>query len=413
MKKRSLLILSLIVSLTIQAQFRPFPQHVNYAAGTIKPSKYTQKQLDSITFTFYEMWKNKYLRNDCNDGQYYVYFDTKNTLNVSEGLGYGMLITAYMAGIDPLAKFYFDGLYNFYKAHPSAINPYLMAWEQVPGCQNNPNGGNNAATDGDIDIAYGMLLAKAQWGNKCVAQYDQEGINVINAIMKDEINPETYSIKLGDWAQKHEPKFYYATRSSDFIMDHFKVFRNYSTDAKWDSVIDRNYKLIENITTKYAPKTGFMPDFIVDIDKGGRPATRDFLESDNDGSYYYNSCRYPWRISMDYLLYGDQRAKNAMIKINDFLIQNTGGDAWKISSGYKLNGDPVAGGRDYTTPSFIAPFTISAMIDKKYQNWLDASYDALLGQKFEDNGYYENTVKTLALIVISGNSWAPELKDNN
>jgi endo-1,4-beta-D-glucanase Y len=56
-----------------------------------------------------------------------------NVITVSEAMGYGMLITAFMAGHDPEAKKYFDGLYRFYKKHPSKNNPRLMAWCQVHG----------------------------------------------------------------------------------------------------------------------------------------------------------------------------------------------------------------------------------------------------------------------------------------
>ncbi len=49
------------------------------------------------------------------------------------------------------------------------------------------------------------------------------------------------------------------------------------------------------------------------MDSSGKfiPAPANFLESENDGNYYYNSCRMPWRISMDYLINGNQDAKKS------------------------------------------------------------------------------------------------------
>ena len=114
---------------------RPFPQHASYTSGTIGPNNVTQQQLDDSTEAFYDRWKSRYLKNDCGPGLYYVAWDGGgSTLCVSEGQGYGMLITAIMAGYDPDAQTYFDGLYAFYKAHPSSINPRLMAWKQITGC---------------------------------------------------------------------------------------------------------------------------------------------------------------------------------------------------------------------------------------------------------------------------------------
>src|SRR6185503_14700054 len=132
-----------------------------------------------------------YLRNDCGAGQYYVWFNeatSNNTICVSEGQGYGMIITAYMAGHDPDAKIYFDGLYQFYKAHPSIHNPYLMAWNQITGCIDDPAGGNDGATDGDLDIAYALLLADKQWGSTGAINYFSEAVNVINAIKANDMN---------------------------------------------------------------------------------------------------------------------------------------------------------------------------------------------------------------------------------
>ena len=128
-------LLTILLSLTLVqafAQHFPFPQHTEYHTH-IKPSQYTQDQLDDQVKAFYEAWKAKYLINGCEDDQYYVFFDEGNTVTVSEGMGYGMMIVPIMAGYDPDARTYFDGLYRYYKAHPSHIMPYLMAWKQITG----------------------------------------------------------------------------------------------------------------------------------------------------------------------------------------------------------------------------------------------------------------------------------------
>src|SRR5215212_3627302 len=40
---------------------RPFPQHVSYSLGTIKPNHRTQEQLDDDVRAYYEGWKSRYL----------------------------------------------------------------------------------------------------------------------------------------------------------------------------------------------------------------------------------------------------------------------------------------------------------------------------------------------------------------
>src|SRR4029077_18396448 len=50
-----------------------------------------------------------------------------------------------------------------------------------------------------------------------------------------------------------------------------------------------------------------------------------------------------------------------------------------------------------------------AMVDAANQGWLDAIWDLMVATPLADGGYYENTLKLLAMIVMSGNWWAPEL----
>src|SRR4051812_8664914 len=85
---------------------RPFPQHVTYREGCILPSHVSRERMDDSVRAFYKAWKQRYIRRGCNEGEYYVWFegpDSRNKQCVSEGQGYGMIITALMAGYDTAA----------------------------------------------------------------------------------------------------------------------------------------------------------------------------------------------------------------------------------------------------------------------------------------------------------------------
>jgi len=43
---------------------KPFPQHVEYASGSILPNHRTQGQLDDDVRAFYDYWKSEYLIQD-------------------------------------------------------------------------------------------------------------------------------------------------------------------------------------------------------------------------------------------------------------------------------------------------------------------------------------------------------------
>jgi hypothetical protein len=113
----------------------------------------------------------------------------------------------------------------------------------------------------------------------------------------------------------------------------------------------------------------------------------------------------PWRAGTDYLLTGDKRAKQLCSRINSWLRKTTKNKPAGIASGYKLNG-AVLPDADYPSLCFIGPFTVSAMVDSRNQQWLNHLWDYLNRIKMKEFGYYDNTIKMLNLIVISGNYWS-------
>ena len=380
------------------AQNIPYPHHTNYKTN-IKPDV-EQSVLDKNTSDLYRKWKQEYLVSGCNSGEYYIDYDAGQT--VSEAHGYGMMIMVYMAGFDTDAKVYFDGMYKYFRNHPSGITPDLMAWKQNSSCVNVE--GNDSATDGDIDIAFSLLLADKQWGSSGVINYKAEAKKVISAIMKAEINKTQYNILYGDWVNSSSTKYYNATRSSDFIVDHFRSFDKAFTRSNWIKVVDKCYDIIDEIQTNYSSTTGLIPDFMVNTNGSVKPASKNHLEGKNDGNYYYNACRFPWRIATDYLISGEPRAKSSLDKLNTWIKTKTNNNPSKIKDGYKLDGTAIA---SWSDAAFVAPFAVSAMLDSN-QEWMDDIYTYLQTMKFSNQGYYENTIQLLSYVVISGNYWTPE-----
>ena len=382
---------------------KPFPQHVNYYAGTIKPTNVSQQQLDDSVRFFYDRWKERYINYDCAPGQCYVWFELKGKQCVSEGQGYGMITVALMAGYDTAAKTTYDGLFSYYKAHPSKKSPMLMAWAQTKDFKNIDE---SSATDGDMDIAYSLLLANAQWGSNGAVNYLQEAKAMIHSIMQQEINHQTFSILLSD-AIEVDSKDYFDMRSSDFMPAHFKTFKNISGDTDWQKVIDNNYKLFDLLQKKYSPDAGLVPDFIQNVNNKATPAQRSYLESRYDGVYNYNACRVPWRIATDYILNGDERSKIFVDKINRWIRETTKDNPDNISAGYTLEGDDLKR-RNFEAMSFIAPFAVASMTDSKNQLWLNNLWSYMEGFDLDQFDYYDNSIKMLTMILLSGNYWQPD-----
>jgi endo-1,4-beta-D-glucanase Y len=377
-----------------------------YPEGTILPTG-DQAALDQVATDYYDLWKAAYLKTAC--GGYYVSSDGgtgtggTDTITVSEAHGYGMVIVAMMAGHEPMAHEIFDGLNKLFLAYPSSLTPHLMAWAIGADCT--PVAGPDSATDGDLDIAFALLLAARLWPEGSLdgtVKYDQEAREVINAVMAGDVNPATHLTMLGDWAAVYadEAEKKDSTRPSDFMLDHFDAFR--SVDTSWQSVIDSTYGLIDTMQVQFAPHTGLLPDFVVNTSTMPKPAMAGFLEDDTDGDYAYNSVRVPWRLGTAWVATSDPRAKTAAARINTFIESATGGDPQNIVNGYKLDGTKIGEGLELL---WEAPFGVSAMIDASNQAWLDKIWADI--SNVDDQGYFDTTVATLCVIVMSGNWWAP------
>jgi endo-1,4-beta-D-glucanase Y len=402
MRVKCIAILLLWVSWANAQQIaNPFPQHTRYFTETVKPNHISRLQLDNMVRGFYTQWKTRFVKTVPGKPQSYIWFEgTGRKQCVSEGQGYGMIITVLMAGHDMKSQLTYDSLFRYVRSHPSGRSKYLMAWAQKT---NGTDLDKTSATDGDMDIAYSLLLASKQWGNKGAINYLQEAKAMINAIMRYEINPKSWSVLLSDGVEA-ESKDYFATRSSDFMPAHFKAFQQATHDARWGKVTDAGYKLFNYIQVNYSPDAGLLPDFIINLNKKPKPAGPHFLEDKNDGQYNYNACRVPWRIATDYLLTGDKRSKNIASKINSWIRETTNNNTYNLSAGYTLAGNDIKG-RYFEALSFVAPFGVSAMVDAKNQVWLNHIWDYLVGFKLKDYDYYDNSIKLLNMIIMSGNYW--------
>jgi endoglucanase len=428
----------------------PFPQHNLYQEGTILPNHISQEEMDDSVQSFYRGWKQHYIKAGCREGEEYVWFEgTKGTnICVSEGQGYGMVIVALMAGYDSTAQSTYDCLYRFYKSHPSTTSPYLMAWMQKKDCVSLDGG---TATDGDMDIAYSLLLADAQWGRHSNIPYKQDALAMISAIREQEINPVTYIVMEANGAHPRN-KDYYDMRSSDFMPDHLRAFREASGDPFWDSVITNNYRVFHYLQDTYSPEVGLVPDFIKHIriaqglgyeggvktenpalkiplspterklDSGpaadsadaslfAEPAQPNYLESKYDGVYNFNACRVPWRISADYLVSGDPQAAAFLSRINSWIRATTKGNPDNISAGYNLSGEDLPH-RYFEALCFICPFAVAAMASPDNQDWLNKLWDYTVHFRLKDFDYYDNSIKMLDMIILSGNYWTPKTAVN-
>ncbi len=389
----------------------PFPQHVSYAPNTIKPNKYSQTQQDQDVKTYYTIWKSRYV---VNTGQtvssiqlYRIALGNPGTpkwnQTVSEGQGYGMMIVALMAGHDTNAQTIFDGLWKFSRVNFSRVDKRLMRWK-VPTVLSD----QDSAFDGDADIAYALLLAHQQWGSTGQVNYLQEAKTVIQAIRESTIGKNSYLPLLGDWA-RDEPDTalhnQYSPRSSDFMPAHFRAFGRATNQALfWNQVVSKTQGVTTIIQQNYSSATGLLPDFIVNTctNTAFCPPQGETLEEPTDKDYSFNAGRVPMRLGTDVLI-NNSSSRAQVRKISLWARRSTGGDPLSLKEGYHLDGSPINVTSKFNI-FFAAPFGVAAMSVPSQQVWLNSIYDSV---RIKHQGYYEDSVALLCLLIMTGNYWDP------
>jgi endo-1,4-beta-D-glucanase Y len=146
--KKIFLLIFLASSTLAFSQAQPFPANKKYLNGLMAATKNSQDVLNS-----YATWKTNFVE-QCSNGRYRVKFDDRSQ-TVSEGIGYGMLLSAYMGD-----KTLFDGFWLYYKANVNGNG--VMNWK-INGCFEAI--GQNGATDAELDVAFALIVADYQWAS--------------------------------------------------------------------------------------------------------------------------------------------------------------------------------------------------------------------------------------------------------
>jgi endo-1,4-beta-D-glucanase Y len=373
-----------------------FPSHTTYQVG-VMPSA-SQSSRDAAVEKQYDSWKSTYLHQGCASKEYYVSTkgdsDATNSGPVSEGQGYGMNIVPLMAGYDANAQSEFNGLWQLVKDHEDQYG--LMQW-QLDGktCKYYSGGTPDAATDGDLDIGYGLILADKQWGG-----YSADAKAWLAAFYAHDVAPDGH-LKCEDDGPNTD------TRPSDMMLDHLRAFATYDTSHDWNKVIQRTEAVISEFTKSHSPSGGLLSDFVVNANTTSpKPAPADYQEDQPDNIVGYNSIRVPWHLGTDALLYGGSAAAVSLstAKLESACLKKeSGGNPQNVYPHTNLNCTPYStSDQAEEAGDSVGPAAMAA----GDQAWTDAIWKQLSQNPFGD-GYFGETIKTLVYLVMAGDYWRP------
>jgi hypothetical protein len=249
--------------------------------------------------------------------------------------------------------------------------------------------------DGDLDIAMALLMAHRQWGSSGAVNYLAEGKGTIADLKQYNMTAEGFTKGLPAATNN---------RTSDYMITHFRAFKRATGDALWDQAVEKAYYLLDTMQTVFAPATGLMPDFVMNTSSGSPVPSTGYIGDGNamEGFYYWNGCRNPWRLGCDYVTSGDTRFATICGRLLDFFKASSGGNPAQIASGYKLDGTVLGA---FPDGAFIGPAAVGAMVDARFQGFLDALWQWNASNL--TTGYYDSELQFLSMIVASGNWWNP------
>ncbi|WP_125544608.1 glycosyl hydrolase family 8 [Levilactobacillus lindianensis] len=340
----------------------------------------------SAAVTQYQQWRKAYV---AGSSQKYVKSNNGQgkTTALSEGQGYAMLSAVLAAKKGAKTQTTFNQFYKYYRAHRVSSKVPLMQWQQTKrsGKMTSKGSQKNSATDGDLDIAYALILADKQWGSR-KTNYKKAAKSLIKAIKQKEINQTTYLPTMGNWATSSYDVS--KLRTADLMTGYFKTFAKYTKDKAWNKVAKRSQVAVKKLSARH--KTGLFPDFIFATKKSIKlKAVKPYtIESGTDNQVGYNACRVPWRLAQSYKISKDSVTKKALKKQLAFYNKKK-----KITAVYTVSGRAV---NSYVNTAFTAPVHVAAKT-MGYKS-LTKRTAKQLPKKIEKRNYFSATLQVVTVL---------------
>jgi endo-1,4-beta-D-glucanase Y len=238
----------------------------------------------------YEFWKENHIE-DCGGSMRVIYPENQGADTRSEGIGYGMVISAYM-GDKPT----FDGLLAYWQRFD---NNNLMNWRTF-GCGDGSE--NGSASDADVDAALGLIVAEIQWGgyaalaNTLIGSIRQVEILACNG--RDLLDPGSDGA-FGSCG---------CLNPSYFAPAYYQAFAEYNgaNAALWTKAVGDSYATFGNIQNG---QTGLVPAWSSANAAQAQGCNFQVAGGGNANEYQSDAARVPWRVATDLVWSGSQNAR--------------------------------------------------------------------------------------------------------
>jgi endoglucanase len=301
----------------------------------------------------------------------------RNDITTSEGQSYTMLRAVWVSD-----KPTFDKTWKWTQEHIQREDKlFSWQWGKKPDGSYGvltDQGGQNAASDGDTDIALALLMAASRWQDRAYLADAQE---IIPAIWEHEvvaINGRPYLAANDLEKQSSQATIMNPSYLAPYAYRHFA-----KADKKndWNGLVGSSYELINQSMDAALDKgasVGLVPDWISMDRNTGQIMAVASAPNELTTNYSYDAMRTAWRLAVDHQWNNEPRAKQTLQKMR-FLS-----DEWrqheKIISTYSHDGKrlstdepPEAYGTSIGYFAIVSPELADEVYAKKMKSLYDAN----------------------------------------
>ncbi|MEX5720925.1 glycosyl hydrolase family 8 [Geodermatophilus maliterrae] len=251
-------------------------------------------------------------------------------------------------------------------------------------------GGDNIATDADVDIAFALLMAYSRWKQD---DYLYDALPVIDGIWeKAVVQVQGEPVLVANDVERLNRQEVLVNPS--YVAPYaYRVFAQVDPDPEhdWPGLVDNSYALLEELNRQpldAGRAAGLPPDWVL-LDR----RTGEFRAPDGDLTtrFSYDALRLPWRLALDSRWYGEERARQLLER--EALLARRWSDDQRLVASYDRDGTPAA---DYEAPALyggaMGYFTVvqPELADEVYAEELLPLYDVDTNDVAQPLGYYDS-----------------------
>ena len=238
----------------------PFPQAGITRTHGLRPSKFTQGEMNAHAQRAFEQWVEHWITaSDCPPGAVRPHLGPGPGLlfyaepygTISEFVGWGMLLTVMMDNDRNRTKGLFDSLDAYRKAW---LNEHGLMMSTINYRKPMTAWNRDAATEADENMAMALVLAHYQWGSDGTVNYLAEAKRLISDISTHLVERPSFALKPAvTWGGGGtvNPCYY------DSI--YYPLWFNLTGDPTWTKLDEQYRSLVAYFVDKYG--TGLVPEW--------------------------------------------------------------------------------------------------------------------------------------------------------